>query len=91
MQRQRDTEEAYKIIRRIDDMFHQGRFEEVNNMLGNLVPENLTELQLLSYLAATRPHSARANLPNRTEFYRKVKETLEHRERPVKELLAGLE
>ena len=89
MERDERIQEAYQIIVKIDGMCHQGRFDEVNNLLRDMDVESMSEQALVTYLCVSK--WAKVKLPSRLEFYKKVEEVLKNRGRQTKELLQGLE
>ncbi|MBS3083335.1 hypothetical protein J4423_00875 [Candidatus Pacearchaeota archaeon] len=84
-------QEAYQIMVKIDGMYHQGRFDEVNSLLRNMDLEHMTDQALITYLCVSK--RAKNKLPYRQEFYEKVKASLIKRGRSseLPALLRGLE
>ncbi len=91
MERDERIQEAYQIIVKIDGMCHQGRFDEVNNLLRDMDVESMSEQALVTYLCVSRP--AKDKLPYRQKFYEKAKAILIKRGRSseLPGLLNGLE
>lgn len=86
---ERNVQDSYEILTKIDDMFSHSRFSEVDSLLRGLNLEELTDTQLVSYLCTSR--HAKNKLPYRSEFYERVKGVLENRGKYTKPLLHGLE
>ena len=91
MERGKRIQEAYQIMVKIDGMYHQGRFDEVNDILRNMDLNSMTDQALVTYLCVSK--RAKNKLPYRQEFYEKAKALLIKRGRSseLPALLRGLE
>ena len=84
-------ESVYKIIRDIDDMIHESKFEEVDELLASIeIPETSTD-DLIAYATATLWHRSNDILKNRRSMFEAIEKELKSRDDWDPTHLSGLE